>query len=245
MAGGWTFKRFWTAAGIEPLAGGHAVVLDGRPIRTPGKATLILPTRPLAELVAAEWEAQDGKVRPETMPATRTANTAIDTLARHRAAVVADLSAYGGTDLLCYRSPTPEGLRARQAAGWDPLLTWAASRFKATLETVEEIAPVTQDRDALSALAREVARQSDFELAAFHDLVALSGSLVIALAVIEGVLSPQEAWALSRIEAHWQAELWGEDEEASAAAREKCDAFVHAARFHALCGQASAQSLPL
>lgn len=245
MAGGWRVKRFWTAAGVEPVAGGHAVVLDGRPIRTPGKAPLILPTRPLAQMVAAEWDAQEGEVRPATMPATRTANTAIDTLALHREAVVADLSSYGGTDLLCYRAAVPEGLRARQTAGWDPLLAWAAARFDAALQTADALAPVTQEARALAALAREVARQSDFELAAFHDLVALSGSLVIAIAVIEGIRSPEEAWDLSRIDEAWQAEQWGEDDEAAGAARVKCAAFVHAARFHALCGQASAQSVPL
>ncbi len=239
MAGGWTLKRFWKEAVIVPLDRGFGVELDSKPIKTPGKATMILPTRALAQMVAAEWQAQEGEVRPMTMPATRTANSAIDTVGAHRASIVADLAGYGGTDLLCYRAEKPATLRDRQAVAWDPLLDWARSRFGAGLRVGDGIVPVMQDPAALDALAAEVARQDDFQLAAFHDLVVLSGSLVIALAVIEGVRSPEQAWEMSRIDETWQIEQWGEDEEASVASGAKHAAFVHAARFHALCGQAN------
>jgi chaperone required for assembly of F1-ATPase len=239
MAGGWTLKRFWKEAVVVPTDRGFAVELDGKPIRTPGKAALVLPTRALAQMVAAEWQAQEAEVRPMTMPATRTANSAIDTVGTHRASIVEDLSGYGGTDLLCYRAEKPAELRGRQAVAWDPLLIWTESRFGAGLKVGDGIVPVSQEPVALAALAAEVARLDDFQLAAFHDLVVLSGSLVIALAVIEGVRSPEEAWGLSRIDEAWQIEQWGEDEEAAESARAKHAAFVHAARFHALCGQAN------
>ncbi len=239
MSGGWTLKRFWKEAAVLPEDGGFKVVLDGKPIRTPGKATIVLPTRALAQLVADEWQSQEGVVRPATMPATRTVNSAIDTVVPHRASVVADLSAYGGTDLLCYRAEEPAELCNRQATAWDPLLAWADSRFGARLRVGRGIVHVAQDGSNLDALQSEVARQDAFQLAAFHDLVVLSGSLVIALAVIEGFLSPEEAWSASRIDETWQTEQWGEDEEAAVAARAKHAAFVHAARFHALCGQAN------
>lgn len=242
MTAGWTIRRFWREARVEPVPGGFAVMLDGRQVRTPGKAGLILPTRALAQWVAEEWDAQEGEIRPATMPATRTANSAIDTVARHRADVVADLSAYGGSDLLCYRAERPPELRARQAAGWDPLLAWAAARFGAVLRAGDGVMPVRQDAEALAALGAEVARQDDFELAAFHDLVVLSGSLVIALSVVEGARSQEEAWSLSRIDESWQVEQWGEDEEAAEAERRKRADFLHAARFHALCGRAVARS---
>jgi chaperone required for assembly of F1-ATPase len=242
MPGAWTVKRFWTDVTVEPQDGGFAVLLDGRPIRTPGRRQMILPTRALAQIVAAEWAAQTGEIKPVTMPATRTANSAIETVAQHRAAIVEDLAGYGGTDLICYRAAMPAGLKARQAAGWDPLLHWAGSRFGADLRTVEAISPIAQEEDALRALATEIEGQDDFQLAAFYDLVALSGSLVIALAVIEGIRSPEEAWTLSRIDEDWQIEQWGEDDEAAAVTRDKRAAFVHAARFHALCGKANARS---
>jgi chaperone required for assembly of F1-ATPase len=242
MSDGWTLKRFWTEVAVAPVAGGFAVTLDGKPVRTPGKVPLLLPTRALAQMVAAEWQAQEGLVRPATMPATRTANTALDTLPKHRAAIVADLSGYGATDLLCYRAGEPAGLCARQAAGWDPLLDWAALRYGARLRSQVGVMPVAQDEEALAALAAEVARQDDFQLAAFHDLVQLSGSLIIALAVAEGVRSPEEAWELSRIDETWQAEQWGKDDDAEAAADLKRAAFVHASLFHSHCGQANAPS---
>lgn len=244
MAGGWTLKRFWKEAVVVPSGSGFTVALDGKPIRTPGKAPLVLPTRALAQMVAEEWQSQAGEVRPVTMPATRTANSAVDTVATHRTSIVADLSGYGGTDLLCYRAEKPAELRDRQAAAWDPLLVWTEARFGAGLRVGEGIVPVWQDPASLAALAAEVERQDDFQLAAFHDLVVLSGSLVIALAVIEGVRSPEEAWRLSRIDETWQIEQWGDDEEAAVSAGAKHAAFVHAARFHALCGQANATTRP-
>lgn len=232
---GWTAKRFWKSATAEPCEGGFTVRLDGRPVKTPAKAPLVVPTRALAEAIAAEWNAQDGVVRPETMPCTRTANSAIDKVRVQFADVAGMIAAYGASDLLCYRAEEPDGLVTRQKAGWDPLLDWARDALNAPLTTGIGVIPVPQDPGSLDALARRVQSTTAFELAALHDLVAISGSLVLGLAVIEGRLSAEEAWTLSRIDETWQAELWGEDEEAAESAARKRADLLHAARFYGLC----------
>lgn len=233
---GWKAKRFWQAAVAEPCEGGFTVRLDGRAVKTPAKAPLVVPTLALAQAIAAEWEAQSGEVRPETMPVTRAANSAIDKIRVQRAEVVELLAAYGGSDLLCYRALGPEALAERQAAGWDPLLDWAAEALGARLAVTRGVMPVAQDAAALDRLAARVAGFGDFHLAGFHDLVAISGSLILALAVTEGRLAAEEAWALSRIDETWQVEQWGEDEEAAAAEAKRHVAFGEASRFYALCG---------
>lgn len=232
----WTARRFWSTASAVPVEGGFTVHLDGRPVRTPLKAPLVLPTLGLAEAVAAEWQAQDGKVRPETMPFTRTANSAIDKVAAQQDEVVAMLAAYGDSDLLCYRAEGPADLVARQAAGWDPLLDWAAQALDAPLVATAGVIHIAQPGESLEALATQVSALSPFELSAFHDLVAISGSLVLALAVTHKRLSAEEAWSLSRIDEEWQISLWGEDEEAAEVAALKREAFLQADRFYGLCG---------
>ena len=234
MTSAWAIKRFWTAANVVPTRDGFAIHLDDRPLRTPAKAAFFVPTRGLAALIAAEWDAQIDKVDPRTMPATRTANSAIDKVIPQKAEVAAMLAAYGGSDLLCYRADKPASLTERQAQRWDPLLDWAEQRFGARLATGPGVVPVAQDPVALALLTAEVDRQDAFQLAAFHDLVALSGSLVLALAVTDDRLSAEKAWALSRIDEDWQAEHWGKDDDATAMATIKHAAFLDAVRFHAL-----------
>lgn len=232
----WAARRFWTNASAVSAEGGFAVHLDDRPVRTPLKAPLVLPTLALAEAVAAEWQAQDGKVNPETMPFTRTANSAIDKVAPQFDAVAAMLAEYGGSDLLCYRAEGPEDLVERQAEAWDPILIWALERFGADLVVTSGVVHVAQPAESLVALHRKVGEMTPFQLSAFHDLVALSGSLVLALAVTEGRVTAEEAWRLSRIDEDWQITLWGEDEEAAEVAARKQAAFLQADRFYALCG---------
>lgn len=230
----WAPKVFWAEVAVAPAEGGYSVLLDERPVRTPNRRPMILPTRGLADLVAAEWAAQEGEIRPRTMPATRMANTAIERVGAHRAEIAAMVADYGGTDLICYRAETPAALAARQAAGWDPLIDWAGAALGARLRTGRGVVPVPQDPGALSRLAAEAGAMDDFRLAAFHDLVSLSGSLVIAFAVIHGARDPETAWDLSRIDEEWQAEQWGRDAEAEEAAAAKRRDFLFAARFHAL-----------
>jgi chaperone required for assembly of F1-ATPase len=232
---GWAAKRFWTEARVEPCEGGFTVTLDGRAVKTPAKAPLVVPTRAMAEAIAGEWDAQEGKVDPSTMPVTRAANSAIDKVTVQFDEVVALLAAYGGSDLLCYRATGPAELVARQTEGWDPLLGWAATALGAPLRATQGVVHVAQDPRSLARLTARVAALGVFELTAFHDLVAISGSLVLALAVIDGRLAVEEAWTLSRIDETWQTELWGHDEEADRAEAVRHDGFVQADRFYRLC----------
>lgn len=233
---GWAAKRFWTGATAEACDGGFTVRLDGRPVKTPAKALLVLPTQAMAEAIAAEWDAQTGVVRPDTMPATRAANSAIDKVTPLLDAVVDEISGFGGSDLLCYRAVDPPALVARQEAAWAPLLDWAAGAFEAPLVVTQGVIPVAQPAESLARLRAVVAGHSVFELAALHDLVAITGSLVLGLAVARGRLTPEEAFDLSRIDEHWQIEQWGEDEEAAEAEALRRQALLAAGRFFALCG---------
>jgi chaperone required for assembly of F1-ATPase len=232
----WAARRFWTTASAVPVEDGFTVHLDSRPVRTPLKAPLLVPTRALAEAIAAEWQAQEGNVNPETMPFTRTANSAIDKVAPQIDEVAAMLAAYGGSDLVCYRAEGPPDLVARQAKAWDPILIWAQTALGADLSVTEGVMHVEQPADHLSRLHGRVAGMTPFQLSAFHDLVAISGSLVLALAVVDGRVTAEEAWTLSRIDEDWQISLWGEDEEAAEVAGLKRAAFLQADRFFGLCG---------
>lgn len=228
----WTAKRFWKETSVtEVEGGGFAIALDGRMVRTPAKAALTLPTRALAEAIAAEWQAQDEEIRPQTMPLTRTANSAIDKVRAQHDEVAGLLAAYGETDLLCYRAIAPEGLVERQAEAWDPMLDWAAEALDARLVSATGVIPAEQNRAVLERLARRVRGFDAFELAAFHDLVSLSGSLILAFAATETVYDPETIWDLSRVDESWQAEQWGKDEEATEHTALKKQAFLDAMLF--------------
>ncbi len=223
-------KRFWTATEVGEAEGGLTILLDGRPVRTPARAPLILPTRALAEAVAAEWQAQEDEVRPATMPLARLANSAIDKVAPQFTEVAEMLAAYAETDLLCHRAEYPEALVARQCQAWDPPLGWAEVELGARLEPTVGLIPREQDRAALSRL-RDLTHALDaFQLAAFHDLVSMSGSLVLGFATIRGYDEPASIWNVSRVDETWQEEQWGVDEEAAAHAALKRAAFLDAAR---------------
>ncbi|MDR0808745.1 MAG: ATPase [Gemmobacter sp.] len=232
----WAPKRFWAAVAVEPCEGGFTIRLDGRAVKTPAKAPLVVPARALAERIATEWDAQEGPLRPETMPATRTANSAIDKVRPKFAEVAEMLAEYGGSDLLCYRAGGPEALVARQKAGWDPLLIWARQRFGAPLAVTEGVMHIPQPPASLAALRTAVFGCDEFRLAALHDLVAITGSLILGLAVAEGRIGAGEAFDLSRIDERWQIEQWGEDAQATATEAAKCRALHEAAQFHGLCG---------
>lgn len=231
----WKARRFWKAASIAPEGTGFAVLLDARPVKTPAKTALLLPTQALAELVSSEWDAQTGEVRPETMPATRMANSAIDKVRPQFAEVAEMLAEYAGSDLLCYRAEAPEALIDRQAAGWDPLLAWAAEVHGAPLVVTHGVIHVPQPPASLAALRAALFAQDEYRLAALHDLIAITGSLVLGLAVAAGRITAEEAFALSRIDEHWQAEQWGTDEEAAEMEAAKHRALTEAARFYELC----------
>ncbi|WP_341368379.1 ATP12 family protein [Yoonia sp. BS5-3] len=233
----WKPKRFWKNASAGPCEGGYTVTLDDRPVKTPAKAALVVPTLALAEAIAREWDAQEEVLDPGTMPVTRGANAAVDKVSVQRAEVIAMLAEYGDSDLLCYRAAGPEGLIAQQAAAWDPLLDWAAETLNARLFVGEGVMHVAQKPEALERLRAELDKLSAFEIAAAHDLVSLSGSLVLALAVMKEAITPEKAWDVSRVDEHWQIAQWGEDEEAAAAELIKRAAFLDAARFYDMSRQ--------
>lgn len=215
-------------------SGGYTVHLDGRPVRTPAKAALIVPTEALAEAIAVEWKRQEGLIDPNAMPFTRSANAAIDKVTPQRAEVVRLLADYGDSDLICYRAQSPADLVARQTEAWDPLLDWAESVLAVRLSPVVGVVHGPQNVEALQRLHAHVTALDIWSLTAFHDLVSLSGSLVIAFAALHDMHAPEALWRLSRIDETWQAEQWGNDEEAQQVARRKESDFLQAKRFHDL-----------
>ena len=227
-------KRFWKQATAHPRDGGYGVMLDERAVNTPNKSPLIVPTLQMAEAIAVEWDAQSEKIDPLSMPVTRSANSALDKVLSQQTEVVGMLAEYGGCDLLCYRAGAPVELNALQAAAWDSVLDWAAVEFGIRLLVTEGVIHVPQDSVLLEKLHAQVASFDHFALVGVHDLVCVSGSLILALAVTGGELSVAEAWGKSRVDEHWQASQWGDDSDASANEELKKQAFAHAERFYRL-----------
>lgn len=209
-------KRFWTTASQRPAAGsdGYEILLDGRPVRTPGRAPLIVPTAALADAIAAEWDRQGDRVDPAAMPLTGLANAAIDLATPDPVAFAAPLVAYADADLLAYREARDAALTARQAAAWDPLLHWAEDRWGIAFALAAGIVPVTQPATTRAALARAVETASPWTLAALHPLVTIGGSLVAALALVDGAISRDAAWDAVTLDETYQEERWGVDAEA-------------------------------
>lgn len=224
----WKAKRFWTSAAVVDAEGGYSVKLDGRPVKTPAKRALILPTRAMAEAVAAEWDAQEGVIDPGSMPVTKTANAALDKVSIQHDEVAEMLAAYGDSDLLCYRADHPPSLVARQSEAWDPMLDWAAQELGVRLEPHVGVIHKPQDPRMLGRISDMVRALDDFELAAFHDLVSLSGSVILGFAAMRPEQDPDHLWSISRLDEIWQAEQWGKDDIAEEAASIKQAAFLHA-----------------
>ncbi|MGR3490432.1 MAG: ATP12 family chaperone protein [Shimia sp.] len=229
----WAAKRFWKTTEAVETDAGWEIHLDGRTLKTPGKRNLILPTAALAAAVAQEWNEQGELIEPLTMPNTRSANSAIEKVAPQRDAVIEALAEYGETDLLCYRATEPWALEQIQARTWDPLLDWAETRYDARLTPVAGVMYQSQDARALANLRQPLEDTDDFGLTALHDLIMLSGSLVIGLRATEAP-DPSPLWAASRVDEDFQISQWGDDEEAAEAAAIKADAFAHAHRFYQL-----------
>lgn len=227
----WALRRFWQAAEVIRKDDGFHVRLDGRPVRTPGKRVLSLPTEEMAEAIAEEWRAQEKMVDPRTMPWTRSANSALDKVSVQREEVIDHLVGYAETDLLSYRAEGPEELVARQIASWDPLLDWLKQRYDAALAVTSGVMPVPQEQEMISRLRQTMVPMSDFALTGFHDLVTLPGSFVIGLAAANELQPIEDLWSRSRIDEIFQAEEWGHDEEAEEVAERKRRDFLHAYRF--------------
>jgi len=210
-------KRFYKTAGVSEGPDGFGVTLDGRQIKTPGRSAIAVPHRGLAEAIAAEWEAQEGEIKPHTMPMMQLAATVIDHFPANRPAVEATVLRFAETDTVCYRAEPgqPNELIRLQKALWDPLLDWLADRHGARLKTAEGILAVTQPREALDRLAGVVAAMDDWRLGAFQSAAASSGSLVIGLALVEGRIDANEASAAAELDSGFEIDRWGEDAEAA------------------------------
>jgi chaperone required for assembly of F1-ATPase len=228
-------KRLYKAATTQPLeGGGYGIMLDAKRLLTPAKLPLVVPSCTLASAIAEEWQAQGTELKPHTMPLMRLASTAIDLVAKRHRDVVAEIAAYAGTDLLCYRADQPPALAARQHAVWQPLLDWATLRYDAKLTVTAGIVPVTQPATTLHALAVAVAAYESMRLVALHALTTATGSLIIALALLEGEIDADAAFAAAQLDENFQIERWGEDYEAAdRRAALKADIAI-AARFAAL-----------
>lgn len=210
----WAKKRFWKTAIVKEQKNGFGVLLDGCSIKTPSRATLIVPTKTLAEMIAAEWQAQGDIIDPLSMPFTRTSNAALDKVSHQMSEVRDHIAEYGETDLLCYRVSSPRELAKRQTAAWDPLLIWAKNTFDAPLNVTQGVMFIEQPEKSLANLKSQIKNFNPFELSGIYNLVTLSGSLVAALAVKQGHKTASEIWDLCRVDNIWQEEQWGVDEEA-------------------------------
>ncbi len=204
-------RRFYERAEVADGEGSFGVVLDGRPVKTPARRLLAAPTRALAAALAAEWEAQRDVVDPAKMPLTRLANSIIDGVADAPAAVAADAEKYLASDLVCYRAEAPEGLVARQADAWDPVLAWAHEALGARFVLAQGMMYVVQPESALAA-ARAAFPRDPWRLGAFHAVATLTGSALIALALLNGRLTAEEAWQAAHVDEDWNMEFWGRDE---------------------------------
>lgn len=227
-------KRFWKEATVAPIDGGYRILLDGRPVRTPGKNPLSLPSEALASAVAREWNEADDETDPAAMPLTGFANAAIDLVSARRAAFAADIAAFAASDLLCYRTEAPDALIARQRAAWDPVVRWAESRLDARVLLAECVMPIEQPDAFLAAVRRFFAARTPFELAALDVVTRISGSAILTLALAEGAIDPEQAFAASVIDELWQEEFWGEDHEAVRDRGARQRQFYDACRFLAL-----------
>jgi chaperone required for assembly of F1-ATPase len=209
----WPRRRFYRTAEAIAAGSGYAVALDGRPVRTPAGAPLVVPTAALAEAIAGEWREQPDDIRPEGLAMTRFAATAIDRVGPQRRSVLDQLHTYAHSDLLCYRAGSPADLAARQDAAWAPLLDWAAVTWGASLKVTTGLMPVEQAPAALSALAAALSTLDDFELTVTANLTHLCGSLIVALAVVHGRLDADGAFAAALLDEIYQTERWGEPAE--------------------------------
>jgi chaperone required for assembly of F1-ATPase len=224
-------KRFWTTVETASAEDGWTIALDGKAVRTPARAPLIVPTEKLARAIAEEWSAATGEIDPRAMPLTGLANAAIDRVAVDRQAFAASLAHYAEADLACYRAEWPPELVERQSQTWDGLLAWARRRYDVDFATTSGLIHVPQPPATVERLGQAVAELDSFRLAGLSPLVTASGSLIAALAVIEKAMAAEEAWESVSIDDRWQLEKWGRDVEAEAALEARRQDFLAGARF--------------
>lgn len=227
-------KRFWKDVAVKAEGEGWTVKLDGRPLKTPARAPLVVPARALADGIAEEWRSVDEEIDPTRMPLTGLSNAAIDRVSPHREAFAEQLARYAQADLACYRAEGPRSLLARQEEEWDKLLGWARRRYDVDFATTCGLMHVSQPQATVERLTHAVLALDPYRLAGLSPLVTIGGSLVAALGVLEKWLTPEDAWSAVSIDERWQLEQWGADAGAEAALESRRRDFLAAARFLAL-----------
>jgi len=210
-------KRFYANVTVEPATPEprFSIMLDGRTVRTPKKMPLVIPTQALAEAIGQEWQAQGERIDPQTMPLSKLAITAIDSVRGAAGEVASDIVKFAGSDLLCYRAEAPEGLVRRQAEVWDAILEWCEVELGARFMRAQGVMPIEQNREALDRIAAELVRFDALALTSLHVMTTLTGSALLALTHAKGGLSAEEAWAAAHVDEDWQISQWGEDAEAA------------------------------
>jgi chaperone required for assembly of F1-ATPase len=211
-------NRFYKEVSVDSADDLHRVKLDGKPVKTPGGAVLVLPSAALAQAIAEEWRAQETTIQPQTMPLTKLANTAIDRVAPSPAQAREQLLSLAKSDVVCYRATSPSELVQQQALAWDPLIAWTAERFGASLRAGNSLTFIEQDQGAMDSLAAALSKLDAFSLAALYAASSLCGSLVIALALAERKLDSEAAFAAANLDRIYQAERWGWDPQETAKA---------------------------
>jgi chaperone required for assembly of F1-ATPase len=206
-------KKFYKLADVTPELG---IALDGRVVKTPMKAKLVLPSQPLAQAIAAEWNSQMDVIDPSTMPLTKLANTAIDRAGAERAFVAGQVVEFAGSDMVCYRADAPENLVALQAAAWDPIVDWALAAMGAELKLVSGVIHSAQLPETIALVEAHVAKLTAFELTVAHNLTTLTGSASLGLMLTAGAISPEDGWRAAHVEEDFQIATWGDDDEAKA-----------------------------
>ncbi len=224
-------RRFYKEVRVVQDDAGHVIHLDGRTVRTPLKNALNVPAKALADAIAEEWSAQGEKIVPATMPITKIANTSIDHSVQKYDGIVDEFVAFAGSDLLCYRADTPQGLVERQQTHWDPLLGWVKEHAGAVLVVTAGVIHQSQPEEALALLRRQAAALNPFRLTALQTLTALTGSAVLSLAISEGEIAAEAAWTAANVDEDWQIELWGWDAEAERQRASRRAEFDAAVRF--------------
>jgi chaperone required for assembly of F1-ATPase len=230
-------KRFWKDVSVEREGEGWAIKLDGRPVKTPARATLVAPAEALAQAIVEEWRSVEGEIEPRKMPLTGLANAAIDRVAPERQAFAGGLARYAEADLACYRAEGPRALIERQEEQWDRLLGWARQRYDVDFTTTSGVMHVAQPAATVERLSHAVAALDPFRLAGLSPLVTIGGSLVAALAVLEKAITPDQAWEAVSVDEQWQLEQWGSDAEAEAALEIRRRDLMAAAKFLELLEQ--------
>lgn len=224
-------KRFFKEVSVEKEHEGWSIRLDAKPVRTPARLRLVVPTAELAQAIAAEWRALGEKIDPRAMPLTGLANAAIDHVAPQRQEFADGLANYAEADLACYRADGPRELVVLQEQEWDRLLAFAKRRYDVDFATTSALLHVAQPSATIERLRHAVAMLDPFRLAGLSPLVTIGGSLVAALAVMEEAVTPEAAWNAVSLDERWQLEQWGSDRDAEAAIENRARDFFAAARF--------------